>query len=179
MRVRQLAALYADRIQAQGSDQVFIAGFSIGGIAAMETARELELRGVAVRGLMLIDTVYPKVVWGGGFYWWLFGFVVRVFRLHALSINGRRLGAMINDPGLVGQVTGMRGYRARAIGTPTTLLKTTGLSRWDRMLFGSWKKLLGPRLTVRHVAGMHGSIFSAEQVQELASVLSDIVRRAD
>ena len=128
---------------------------------------------------VLIDTVYPKMVWGGGFYWWLFGFVVRAFRLHALSINGRRLGAMINDPGLVAQVTGMRGYRARAIDSPTILLKTTGLSRWNHMLFGSWKKLLGPRLTVRHVAGMHGSIFSAEQVQELASVLSDIVRRSD
>ena len=179
MRIKQLASLYADRIQAQGSAPVFVAGFSIGGIAAMETVRELELRGVPVRGLVLIDTVFPKMVWGGSFYWRLFGFFVRVFRLQALSINGRRLGAMINDPGLVAQVTGMRGYRAHAIGSPTTLLKTTGLSRWDHMLFGSWKKLLGPRLAVRHVAGLHGSIFAAGQVQGLASVLSDIVRGTD
>ncbi len=128
--------------------------------------------------MVLIDTVFEDGV-GEAFYWRLFGFVVRVFRLQALSINGRRLGAMINDPGLVAQVAGMRGYRARAIDTPTTLLKTTGLSRWDRMLFGSWRKLLGPRLTVRHVAGLHGSIFAAGQVQGLASVLSDIVRGKD
>lgn len=178
-RIKQLASLYADRVQAQGATPVCIAGFSIGGIAAMETARELEQRGVPVRALVLIDTVFPKMVWGGSFYWRLFGLLVRVLRLQALSINGRRLGAMINDPGLVGQVTAMKGYRARAIESPTILIKTTGLSRWDRMLFGSWNKLLGPRLTVRHVAGLHGSIFAAGQVQDLASVLSDIVRSTD
>lgn len=178
-RIKQLAALYADCVQAQDAAPVYIAGFSIGGIAALETARLLEQRGVAVRGLILIDTVYPKAVWGGTFYWRLFGWLVRVLRLQALSVNGRRLGAMLNDPGLVGQVMAMGGYRAAAIEGPTTLIKTSGLARWDRTLFGSWKKLMGPGMVERRVAGLHGSIFGPGQVRDLAAVLSDIVRRAD
>lgn len=177
-RIRQLAEMYADAIQAQGQPPGFIAGFSIGGIAALETARLLEQRGVPPSGLILIDTVYPKVVWGGTFYWRLFTALVRLLRLHELSINGRRLGAMVNDAGLVAQVRSMGGYRVASFGGPTTLITTSGLLRWEKPLFGSWKKLLGERLHERRVAGLHGSIFGAGQVQDLARVLSDITRRA-
>ncbi len=169
--------MYADGIQAQGQAPGFIAGFSIGGIAALETARLLEQRGAPPRGLILIDTVYPKAVWGGTFYWRLFTGLVRLLRLQELSINGRRLGAMVNDAGLVAQINSMGGYRAGAFGGTTTLIKTSGLLRWERPLFGSWRKLLGERLHERRVAGLHGSIFHAAQVQDLALVLTDIVRR--
>ena len=176
-RIKQLAEMYADGIQAQGQAPGFIAGFSIGGIAALETARLLEQRGVPPRGLILIDTVYPKAVWGGTFYWRLFSGLVRLLRLQELSINGRRLGAMINDAGLVAQVKSMGGYRVGAFGGPTTLIKTSGLLRWEKALFGSWNKLLGERLHERRVAGLHGSIFAAGQVRDLAMVLTDITRR--
>ena len=177
-RIAQLATLYADSIQAQGKAPGFIAGFSIGGIAALETARLLEQRGMPPRGLILIDTVYPKMVWGGTFYWRLFTGLVRLLRLHELSINGRRLGAMINDAGLVAQVRAMGGYRAGAFGGPTTLIKTSGLLRWERALFGSWRLLMGAQLQERRVAGLHGSIFGAGHVRDLAKVLVEIVRGA-
>ena len=61
-RITDLATRYADAIQALGQQPGFVAGFSIGGVAALETARLLERRGVPVRGLILIDTVYPKAV---------------------------------------------------------------------------------------------------------------------
>ena len=174
-RIVDLAALYADTIQAHGKAPAFIAGFSVGGIAALETARLLKQRGAPVRGLILIDTVYPKVVWGGTFYWRVFAWLVRKLRIQDLSINGRRLGAMVRDPGLVGQVMAMSGYRAAAFAGSTVLIKTAGLSRWDRALFGSWRKLMGPRLVERGIAGLHGSIFESDNVGELASVLASIV----
>ncbi len=174
-RITDLATRYADAIQALGQQPGFVAGFSIGGVAALETARLLERRGVPVRGLILIDTVYPKAVWGGTFYWRIFSWLVRHLRIGDLSLNGRRLGAMFNDPGLSGQVMAMGGYRPGVFGGPTVLIKTAGLSRWHRMLFGSWRKLLGARLVERHIAGLHGSIFSATSVGTLASLLADIV----
>ena len=178
-RIADLALLYADSVQLQGEAPGFIAGFSVGGIAALETARLLKQRGVAVRGLILIDTVYPKAVWGGTFYWRVFGWLVRTLRVQDLSINGRRLGAMVNDPGLVGQVMAMAGYRAAAFPGPMTLIKTSGLSRWDRALFGSWRKLMGGNLVERHIAGLHGSIFESGNVDDLAALLSSIVRVPD
>ncbi len=177
-RITELASMYADAIQAQGHTPGFIAGFSIGGIAALETARLLEQRGRPARGLILIDTVYPKVVWGGTFYWRLFTGLVRLLRLHELSINGRRLGAMINDAALVAQVRAMGGYRIAAIQGPVILIKTSGLRFWERALFGSWRKLLGMQLQERRAVGLHGSVFAAAQVQDLAALLTDIVRRA-
>ncbi len=174
-RIVDLAALYADTIQAHGKAPAFVAGFSVGGIAALETARLLTQRGAPVRGLILIDTVYPKAVWGGTFYWRLFSWLVRNLRIQDLSINGRRLGAMVRDPGLVGQVMAMSGYRAASFAGSTVLIKTAGLARWDRALFGSWRKLMGPQLVERGIAGLHGSIFEAANVGELASVLTSIV----
>jgi amino acid adenylation domain-containing protein len=174
-RIVDLATLYADTIQAHGKAPAFVAGFSVGGVAALETARLLTQRGAPVRGLILIDTVYPKAVWGGTFYWRLFSWLVRNLRIQDLSINGRRLGAMVRDPGLVGQVMAMSGYRAAAFAGSTVLIKTAGLSRWDRALFGSWRKLMGPRLVERDISGLHGSIFESANVGELASVLASIV----
>ena len=178
-RIADLAALYADSIQAQGAMPGFIAGFSVGGIAALETARLLRQRGVPVPGLILIDTVYPKAVWGGTFYWRVFGWLVRNLRIQDLSINGRRLGAMFNDPGLVAQVMAMSGYRVAAFPGPTILIKTSGLSRWDRALFGAWRKLMGNNLSERQIAGLHGSIFESRNVGELAALLAGIVRGAE
>ncbi len=176
-RIKDLASMYADAIQAQGAGPGLVAGFSIGGIAALETARQLEQRGAPPLGLVLIDTVYPKMVWGGTFYWRLFSALVRLLRLQELSINGRRLGAMVKDAGLVGQVMAMGGYRVAPVQAPTTLIKTSGLLGWERPLFGSWRKLLGERLQERRVAGLHGSIFSAGQVGDLVVVLTDVLRR--
>jgi len=176
-RIKDLAAMYADAIQAQGAGPGLVAGFSIGGIAALETVRLLEQRGTPVMGLVLIDTVYPKMIWGGTFYWRLFSAMVRLLRLQELSINGRRLGAMVKDAGLVGQVMAMGGYRVAPVQAPMTLIKTSGLLGWERPLFGSWKKLMGERLQERRVAGLHGSIFGASQVGDLVLVLTDVLRR--
>lgn len=176
-RIKELAAMYAQAVQEHADGQALVAGFSIGGIAALETVRALEQRGSPVKGLILIDTVYPRMLWGGSFYWRLFSALVRLFRLQELSINGRRLGAMVKDAGLVGQVMAMGGYRVAPILAQTTLIKTSGLLGWERPLFGSWKKLMGESLQQRRVAGLHGSIFAAGQVGDLVVVLADVWRQ--
>jgi pimeloyl-ACP methyl ester carboxylesterase len=175
-RITDLAARYADAIQSLGLQAGFVAGFSIGGVAALETTRLLEQRGVPVHGLILIDTVYPKAVWGGTFYWRIFSWLVRHLRIGQLTLNGRRLGAMVNDTGLTGQVMAMGGYRVGVTASPIVLIKTTGLSRWHQMLFGSWRKHMGARYSERQIAGLHGSIFDASSVGALASLLADIMQ---
>ena len=170
-----LAALYADRIEKQHGEPGYLAGFSVGGIAALETACLLEKRGVPLRGLILIDTIYPKKIWGGTAIWRAMGWLVQRFDLQDLSMNGRRLGAMLRDPGLVGQVMAMSGYRPTRFRGDTLLIKTSGLARWDSLLFGPWRRLLGKRLQAQQIAGLHGSIFEAGNVRELAAVLAKTV----
>ncbi len=173
--IMELAELYADRIQAQsaGSEHPggYVAGFSVAGMAAIETARLLQQRGWPVRGLILLDTTFPSSLLGGTAAWRALGWVVRHFHIHDLSMNGRRLGAMFNDPGLLAQVMALRGYKPVAFDGPTLLVRSSGLGAWDRWLFRPWRQLMGKRLTEVQVPGMHGTVFDAQHVQELARAL--------
>ncbi|APW38818.1 hypothetical protein RD110_17715 [Rhodoferax koreense] len=171
-RIDDLAGLYADCIAAHGRAPGYLAGFSVGGIAALEAARLLQQRGVPMRGLMLIDTTYPASMMGGTAFWRLSGWLVRRLHVQELSMNGRRLGAMFNDPGLVSQVMALKGYKPSAYDGPTLLVKSSGLASWSRWLFRPWRRLMPGRLAERQIKGLHGSIFENGHVNELAAVVT-------
>ena len=177
--VAHLAHLYADTIESQGGGPACLAGFSVGGIAALETARLLRQRGVAVGSLVLIDTIYPRALWGGTLFWRLFGWLVKKLQLQELSMNGRRLGAMFNDAGLVGQVLSMAGYRPVRFDGHALLIKTSGLARWHFLLFRPWRRVMADDFSERQIAGLHGSIFEAGRVAELAAVLDQTLALPD
>jgi syringomycin synthetase protein SyrE len=171
--VSQLANFYANLIESQGGLPCYVAGFSVGGITALETACALHDRALPIQGLMLIDTLYPRAMWGGTFFWRLFVWCVKTLRLGELTLNGRRLDALVNDAALVGQVMAMSGYRPRLFEGRTLLIKTSGLARWDRLFFAPWRNLLKNRLSERTIAGLHGSIFETNKVKDLAALLKE------
>ncbi|WP_177307189.1 non-ribosomal peptide synthetase [Pseudoduganella namucuonensis] len=172
--VQELAELYVNCILAQGREPGVLAGFSVGGVAALETARLLRGSGTPVRTLVLLDTIHPHSFVGGVRSWRLLGWLVRTLRVQELSMNGRRLGALVNDPGLVGQVMALRGFRPGAFDGHTCLIRSSGLANWDRVFFGKWRRLMNGQLTERRVPGLHGSIFEAPNVDELAIALSSV-----
>lgn len=176
--IHELANLYADAIQAHGKRPGFLAGFSVGGIAALEASRLLQQRGSPVRGLFLIDTTYPASLVGGTAFWRLSGWLVRRFRIQELSLNGRRMGAMFNDPGLVSQVLALKDYRPAGFDGPTLLLKSSGLANWSRWLFHPWRRLMPRRLYEHQIRGLHGSIFEPGHVTELAMVIAESIEKA-
>ena len=173
--IHDLATLYADKITAKGNQPCYLAGFSVGGLAALETARQLQQRGLNVAGLFLIDTIYPSRLWGGTIFWRLLGWLVRTLHIQDLSMNGRRLGVMLKDPGLVGQVMAVSGYRPTAFTGPTLLVKSSGLAKWQRLLFSGWRHLAGMHLSELEVRGLHGSMFDAANIGELAGAIADQV----
>lgn len=170
--IADLATLYAERIGSHHDEAPYIAGFSVGGIAAMETARKLKERGQDVRGLFLIDTVYPGAIWGRPAVWRMLVWATRNLGVQELSMNGRRLGAMFSDPGLVSQVMALKGYRPARFNGPTWLVKSSGLASWDRWLFKSWRTMQGELLKQIEVPGLHGSIFESGNVDHLAHALA-------
>ncbi len=173
--ISDLAEKYVDCIESLGLGACFIAGFSVGGVAALETARVMRTRNLAVRGLVLIDTIYPKAMFGGTASWRMLVWLVRNLHIQELSMNGRRLGAMFNDPGLVGQVMALKGYRPAEFELPATfLVKSSGLASWDTLFFRAWRRLIGPTLKEFEVPGLHGSIFETSNVSDLAAALTTI-----
>ncbi|MES2257393.1 MAG: amino acid adenylation domain-containing protein [Pseudomonadota bacterium] len=177
--VAELAELYVNCIVAQGREPGIVAGFSVGGIAALETARLLQKSGSPARALALLDTIHPKSALGGTLSWRLLGWLVRTLRVQELSMNGRRLGALVNDPGLVSQVMALRGYRATGFDGPTWLIRSSGLANWDRLFFGAWRRLMVNQLSERRVPGLHGSIFETANVGQLALALAGILGEPD
>ena len=169
--IQELAHLYADRIQANGDKHAYMAGFSVGGVSALETASHLQRRGITVCGLILIDTVYPRQVIGGKHIWNALRWLSRHLHLQELSINGRRIEAMFSDPGLAAQISALKGYSPTTFDGPTLLIKSSGLAAWDRLLFRPWRKLLGKRLSEEKIRGLHGSVFEASCVDNLSRAL--------
>lgn len=170
--IDELASLYADRIMAQGNAPGLIAGFSIGGITALKTCSLLRERGAPPRGLVLIDTIFPGRLVGVATFWKQLGWLVRTLHVQDLSVNGRRIGRLFEDPGLVGQVMALRGHRPSPYGGPALLIRSSGLSSWDRWVFQAWRRLFGDRLKEREVSGLHGSMFENETVSELADAIA-------
>lgn len=171
--IAELASLYADVLQDR--EPAWLAGFSVGGVTALDTARQLHQRGRPPRGLLLLDTLHPDTVLGGGATWRGFGWLVRKLHIQELSMNGRRLGAMFNDPGLVAQVMALRGHHCEAPpDLAVRLIKSSGLASWDRLLFKPWRRLLPlAPAQERLVSGLHGSIFEPAHVDELARVICE------
>ena len=169
----ELARLYADQISS-GGQRGFVAGFSVGGIAALETARLLQERGIVVRGLVLIDTVYPNALLRASRLWHVSGWMIHWLHLQELSMNGRRLGAMFKDPALVAQIMALKNYVPERYSGTTLLIKSSGLVNWQRWLFKPWRRVLKDSLTEVETAGLHGSLFEPVNVGALASILESL-----
>ncbi|MFT4927235.1 MAG: amino acid adenylation domain-containing protein [Phenylobacterium sp.] len=170
--IGELAEYYAALIeQRHHQSPPIIAGFSIGGICALETARRLVGRGVPIGGLVLIDTAYPSWLLRRTRLWRLSGWLVRALRLQELSINQRTLGSLFSDPGLNGQIAALSSYRPAPFSLPTTLLISSGFSRWHRLLFRPWRRVFQQQLTEKPVAGFHGTLFAPEHVATLAEII--------
>jgi amino acid adenylation domain-containing protein len=174
--IAELAARYGRHIEAQrgAGAPVWLAGFSVGGVTALETARWLQAQGVAVSELLLIDSVYPRWLFRRPSLWRLLGWLTRSLTVQELSMNGRRLGAMFKDAALVGQVLALHRHRIQAYDGPVRLLRSSGLARWQGLCFGPWRKRL--RLQEEEVEGLHGSVFEPGRVHGLAQCLRRALR---
>lgn len=175
----ELAQLYAQSIAARALRPGVLAGFSVGGVAALETTRILMERHEAVRATVLIDTIFPRTFFGGKLVWKLFGWLVNSLNVQDLSLNGRRLGAMFSDHGLVSQVMALSDYRPKSIQASVCLIKSSGFASWDWLFFRSWRRLFGAHLVEVRSPGVHGSIFENGNVQDLALSLRSVLAKVD
>src|SRR6185369_3239545 len=168
--IDELATQYADRIADHGRACI-VAGFSVGSIAALETARQLRARGFPVSRLCLVDAVYPGRILRSAIFWRSVGWLARRLNAHELTMNGRYLGALFSDSGLVAQIDAMAHYRVEPYDGATTMIRSTGLARWERWLFKPWRRVVELDTASPLVSGLHGSMFEAGNISELAAAI--------
>jgi syringomycin synthetase protein SyrE len=174
-----LAATYADLILATLQDTAdshqapppVIIGFSLGGVAALETARTLGQHGHVVERVILIDTTYPYASPNGEKVWRAFAKLVRSLGLHQRFRPLWRWIAMLEDQGLAWQLKALHSYRPTAYNGQVELLTSSGLRPLSLFLFTPWKKLLGSHLRRHALKGLHGSVLRPGRVEALAAMI--------
>lgn len=157
--IQELAQIYAARIVEHGRRDIVLAGFSVGGVAALETARILQARGWPVRDLCLVDVLYPGRVLRSAVLWRMMGWMARHLHASELNLNGRHLGGLFNDSGLIAQINAMADYRVEPYRARLHLIRSSGLMKWDRWIFRQWQRMLPAVASDVVVPGLHGSIF--------------------
>lgn len=167
-----LAKNYVAEIKKHLNDKPpIIAGFSIGGITALETARQLKQQNIKIEKLVLIDSAYP--ISGAGLFaiWRMMSWFINTFKWQDKIINQRTLGSLLTDQGLNLQVAALKQCKLEPLALPTTLVISSGLRRYHRFIFKPWQKLFKQHLTQLTIPGNHGSLFSKEYVDGLANVI--------
>jgi len=176
-----LARRYTDEIIAiSPKGPYLIGGFSVGGVIAMEVARELTRRGHDIGATVLLDTVYPT--WSAGSFFLYRMIKVLVTRLglgSAHLVGGRGLREIFTDKGLEGQLEAMRSYRFERYDGAVDLIMSRGNSRFHFQFFSKWHRRTSGGVREHVVPGWHGSMFRAPYISDLARILSGILARAD
>lgn len=169
--IEALASIYAEKIRAYGRPG-FLAGFSVGGVVAVETARMLLRANAArpVQKLILVDAVFPSRFIRSAILWRILGFLASKSSLQALTLNGRHLGGLLGDSGLVAQINAMREYQPKPLDIQAVLVRSRGMMRWERWAFLPWRKVISGLSESDWVEGMHGSIFE-HGLQELGAAI--------
>jgi syringomycin synthetase protein SyrE len=126
--------------------------------------------------LLLLDTVYPGRLLRGASLWRILGWLARNLNVQELNMNGRHLGAMFSDPGLLAQIKAMAGYQPLEYLGQVTLLKSSGLLSWERWFFRPWQKIMTRTIKQVQIPGLHGSIFEQSNVEALSTTLREILR---
>lgn len=177
IEIKELATLYATKIKQRGESEVYIAGFSVGGLAALETAKLLGAKEVAVKELFIVDTILlrmPKL-----------GLVIWQFLLKRLSKSDRLLKKLIstnmantlNDKGLFMQVKAMGRYKLTPYDGSLVLLKSSAYRYLQKWLLGGWTNKVNKDLVSYEIDTSHSGFFEPGRVEKLAHRLTKRIRQ--
>lgn len=173
IEIKELATLYANKIKQRGESEVYIAGFSVGGLAALETAKLLQKDNIKVNELFIVDTILLRMPKLGLMAWRLI--------MKMLGENGGRhrrfistqLGNTLRDKGLFMQVKAMKGYRLSKYDGSLVLLKSTAYRYLQKWLLGGWYKEVNADLVSFKIDTPHNGFFEPGRVKMLAQKLAE------
>lgn len=171
----ELARLYADSILNLNIKEFYLSGFSIGGITALETARILEQRSKPPKALILLDTYYPRWPLQSPYLFKILKKTINLFKLRKTVVNKRRLDVMLNDPGILVQLSALPKHKIQAVNLPVHLVLTRQMWMFDPLVFSSWVRMFKTNLTRHRINGFHGGMFQKPYLNELSNNLKQII----
>ncbi|MCF8502866.1 MAG: hypothetical protein K9H11_20555, partial [Rhodospirillum sp.] len=157
---------------------IHLMGYSIGGLAAYELARELERRSIPVASLILVDSLDSRWTWLGAWTVEAMNRFPRLFENLSKWTGDKRFIEVAGDHRLLNLLRMAMSYR---------------IDPWDGHLTfvgrsqGNWLVRMGARLWGRGarsvdwmcVPGGHSSLFLEPQVRVLAMRLETVLSAAE
>ncbi|AWB65213.1 hypothetical protein C2869_01580 [Saccharobesus litoralis] len=180
LTVESIAKHYASVISQYNFTQpITLAGFSVGGVYALETCRHLLNSKIVVEHLFLIDTTYPVLPNMSVLICKLFNKFAQLVRRFQQPIIPVYMRNLVNDPGLRTQIIGLKSYRPLPINLSTTLIQSKQLLWFHRLTLSFWVKLCAQKLSTSLVAGKHNTLFLPTQVKGVAQAIKQAITKAN
>lgn len=167
----RIAGQYAQIIRENAPQLFYLGGFSLGGVTALETARQLEQQGFPPAKLILLDTVYPRWPLQTAWLFKTLQVLSGLWGLNEISLNGRKLRAMLTDPGIIRQLAGLSRHSIQPYSGTALLVMSKRMECLRCWLFSGWARLFGDRLSIDYVPGLHGAMFSSRYLPILGRVI--------
>ncbi|QTH65074.1 amino acid adenylation domain-containing protein [Psychrosphaera ytuae] len=174
--IEELASLYADKIIERGEKQVYLAGFSVGGLVALELAQSLQAKGIDVGHLFIVDTILMKLPRPITWCWKRLSRLVSNWHVPAQRVAGSRFLSAIQDHGLLMQVKAMRNYELNSYSGDAVLIKSSAYKLIHGWLLGGWRKVLQGQKREIQIETSHSAFFQPGRVEQLADVIKETIR---
>ena len=169
--IESLASLYVEKIIERDEKSIYLAGFSVGGLVALELAQQLQQKGIVVEHLFIVDTILLKMPAPMIWCWRMLSNWIAKWHVPSQRQKGSRLLSAIQDHGLLMQVNAMRHYKLTGYKGPTVLIKSSAYRFIHGWLLGGWKKIFTGPLTEVEIETSHSAFFQPGRVEHLAAVL--------
>lgn len=171
LTTKELAALYADEIAEKGTEKVYLAGFSIGGLAALETAKQLQIKNIQVEHLFIVDSILVALPSAALFLWHSLSNLENKLGRFAKYLFPPYLRSLLNDKGLFLQVKAMKRYQLEKGSFKVSLLKSNSFGWLQPYLAKKWRRVFGEQLHEFKIETTHSGFFETGKVSELAQIL--------
>ncbi len=179
LSIEELAALYAEKIAIRGDKSIYVAGFSVGGLAAIETAKNLQLRGLPVQTLFIVDTILLKIPRPLLFMWRKLTKILTKWHIARQREAGSRLLSALLDSGLLLQVNAMNDYQIPKYDGDSLLIKSSAYRYIHWLLLGRWSQYLVGSYNQIQIATSHSRFFEPGKVDRLADAIKQEIYRKE
>jgi len=175
--IPQLASLYANKIKERGESEIYLAGFSVGGLAAAETARLLQKENIKVKELIIVDTILLRMPRVGLWMWKCLAAFLTKSGPRANRFFPKKLAGTLKDKGLYMQVKAMQEYELSQYHGDAILLKSSAYRYLQAWLLGRWRKIIKPKPLEFQIETSHSRFFEPGNVEKLAEILQQRITR--
>jgi amino acid adenylation domain-containing protein len=158
--IEELAYIYSKNIPREllYNQEITVIGFSIGGVVALELSRELKRLNLNLNRLVLIDSLFPNLLFRN------------IFGVKAILPVFERFNLLKGS--LVRQMELLSNYRVKTLDIKSTLIISSKLSIFYKFIFKNWGKYINID-NIEMLDGFHGTLFGKNSADKLAKIVEE------